>query len=80
MRRREFLKLGGIGLAAGRVALPAGKQPAEATPANRWTPVHRVRTLANLNVRVGPSTAYRRIGLLWAGHTTHVLAVSANYR
>jgi uncharacterized protein YgiM (DUF1202 family) len=88
LRRREFLKLGGMGLAMAVASLMGGVQSAEsapeslsnAAPEEHRTPVTWVRALVNVNVRTGPSTAYRRIGLLWAGHRVRVLARSTNWR
>jgi uncharacterized protein YraI len=61
-------------------ATPVLAAPVSAPAELRGTPVTRIRTLVNLNVRTGPGTGYRRIGTLHAGHVVHVTGASDNYQ
>ena len=52
-----------------------------AAPAEvRGTPVTQIRSLVNLNIRSGPGTGFRRIGMLGAGDTCGVTGASDNYQ
>ena len=60
-------------------ALPASPALAAtvSAPAEvRGTPVTRIRSLVNLNVRSGPGTGYRRTGMMRAGETRVVTGIS----
>ncbi len=57
-------------------AIPALAAPVSAPAGVRGTPVTRLRSLVNLNVRSGPGTGYRRIGMMRAGETRVVTGIS----
>lgn len=84
MKKPRFI----VGLAAAAAIALATFTPASpalaATPAIntqvRGTPVTQIRSLVNLNIRSGPGTGFRRIGMLHAGNTCAVTGASDNYQ
>lgn len=78
MKRRTFLKLGGMGLLSTLATVAGTAATAEAAPASASTPVICVQACTNINIRQGASIRSRKIGMLYAGETANVLAISGD--
>ena len=77
MKRRTFLRLGGVGLLSTLATVATGAS-AEAAPASAGTPVTCVQACFNINIRQGASIRSRKIGTLWSGETATVFAISSD--
>jgi uncharacterized protein YgiM (DUF1202 family) len=77
MKRRTFIRLGGLGLLSS-VATLAMSQQAEAAPASIATPVICIESCGSINIRTGASIRSRKIGTLYNGETANVYALSAD--
>ncbi len=76
MKRRTFLRLGGMGLLSTLATVAGSAATALAAPASSGTPVICVQALGNINIRQGASIRSRKIGMLYWGETANVLAIS----
>ncbi len=78
MKRRTFLRLGGLGLLSTLATVAGSGAAAEAAPASAGTPVICVQACYNINIRQGASIRSRKIGMLYSGETATVLAISSD--